>query len=108
MQFNKYLRIVTAFFGAQWAIMPEKLDAMSAFLRFAAKGGKYSAEEVAERIGTRAATGEGPSKGPAIIAVIPIQGIIDQKAARVDDISGPGGTSTERTAKMFRAALNDE
>lgn len=105
---SKYIRIVNAFFGATWAIMPEKLDAMAAFLRFAAQGGKYSPEDVAEHIGPKAAANGQSGASPTTIAVIPIQGIIDQKAARVDDISGPGGTSTERTAKMLRSALADQ
>jgi signal peptide peptidase SppA len=108
MQFNKYLRIITAFFAAPWAIMPEKLDAMSSFLRFAATGGKYSADDVAEKIGPKAAMSAAATNQPTTIAVIPVHGIIDQKAARVDDISGPGGTSTERTARLFRAAMNDD
>lgn len=105
---SKYLRIINAFFGATWAIMPEKLDAMSAFLKFAANGGKYSPEEVAEQIGPKAAGGRQSGSQASTIAVIPIQGIIDQKAARVDDISGPGGTSTEQTAKSLRSALADQ
>ena len=34
-------------------------------------------------------------------------GIVAQHASQVDDVSGPGGTSTERLARSFRAALND-
>lgn len=117
---TKYIRIINAFFGSYWAIQSEKLEAMATFLRFAARGGKYSAEEVAERIGTRANSNgllqfepsaatmqsTGADK-PSNIAVIPITGIIAQKASNVDDISGPGGTSTERASKSFRAAMND-
>ena len=108
MQRNKYLRIITAFFGAPWAIMPDKLNAMAAFLQFAARGGKYSMDEVFEQIGPKAASPQANGDRVSTIVVIPIQGIIDQKAARVDDISGPGGTSTERLAKSFRSALSDE
>lgn len=104
---GKYLRIITAFFGSTWAIMPEKLDAMAAFLKFAAQGGKYSAEEVAERIAPKAAAQSVPTDKPTNIAVIPISGIIAQKASAVDDISGPGGTSTEKVSRMFRSAMND-
>lgn len=104
---GKYLRIITAFFGSTWAIQPEKLDAMAAFLKFAAQGNKHSAEEVAERIAPKAVAQQIPADKPSNIAVISISGIIAQKASNVDDISGPGGTSTERVAKSFRAALND-
>lgn len=104
---GKYLRIITAFFGSTWAIMPEKLDAMAAFLKFAAQGGKLSAEEVADRIAPKTAAQSVPAAKLTNIAVIPIQGVIAQKASMVDDISGPGGCSTERVASSFRAAIND-
>jgi signal peptide peptidase SppA len=51
-----------------------------------------------------AATSNRAQTGNAI-AVITIAGIIAQHAPLVDDISGPGGTSTERVGASFRSAL---
>ena len=50
---HKYSRIIRAIYGAVWAIQPEKLEAILAFLHFADVGGKYTPAEVAERIGPR-------------------------------------------------------
>ncbi|WP_132254727.1 S49 family peptidase [Methylobacterium segetis] len=61
-------------------------------------------EIVAARPGERVA-GE-PQPG-SVIAVIGIRGVIAQHARQVDDISGPGGTSTERVSNSFRDALDD-
>lgn len=52
------------------------------------------------------ASASGASSG-GVIAVINVSGIIAQHAHQVDDISGPGGTSTERVAQSFRAAMAD-
>jgi signal peptide peptidase SppA len=49
----------------------------------------------------------GSTSAATVIAVINVMGIIAQHAHEVDDISGPGGTSTERVAQSLRSALND-
>lgn len=43
----------------------------------------------------------------SVIAVIGIYGIISQRSAQVDDMSGPQGTSIERVSRSFRTALAD-
>src|SRR5688572_9693607 len=105
---HKYSRIIKAVCGSVWAIQLEKLEAIVAFLDFAAAGGKYTPEEVAERIGPQAASQQVSTNAPATIAVISVRGIISQRMQMMDDISGPGGTSTEQLTKNFRAALNDD
>lgn len=60
---------------------------------FAARGG-----------GTRVA-GE-PEPG-SLIAVISVMGVIAHHASQVDNISGPGGTSTARVGQAFDAAMDD-
>jgi signal peptide peptidase SppA len=42
-----------------------------------------------------------------VIAVINVMGIIAQHASQVDNISGPGGTSTERVTNSLRSAVAD-
>lgn len=56
--------------------------------------------------GTAAAAGGGTQMVP-VVAVINIAGVIAQHARQVDNISGPGGTSTERVTQSLRAALAD-
>ena len=108
-QRNKYRRILNAVFGSVWVIRESKLIEIVDFLQFAAAGGTYSAEEVAERIGPQAKHNDRVTTGKAdSIAVIPIQGIISQKVDSLDDVSTPNSTSTERVSRNFRAALSDE
>jgi signal peptide peptidase SppA len=104
----KYSRILQAVYSAVWAIQPEKLDQIVAFLEFASAGGKYSAEEVAERIGIRAEAKPQPNPQATSIAVIPIRGIISHRVSMMDSISGGGGTSVEQVTKSLRTALADE
>lgn len=42
-----------------------------------------------------------------VVAILGIIGLISQRAAQVDDMSGPGGTSIERLTARFRAARDD-
>jgi ClpP class serine protease len=45
-----------------------------------------------------------PTRRSSVLGVI---GVISQRAAQVDDMSGPGGTSDERLTARFRSAVND-
>lgn len=105
-----------------WAIMPDRLEAIAEVIERRVSGVRLSADEIAEIKGERAHNGTleivslgveaaGPrSSGGAqqgSIAVINIMGIIAQHASQVDNISGPGGTSTERLTNSFRSAMAD-
>ena len=101
---NKYQHIRTEFYGKPWAILPDKLHQITKLLQFAATGGKFTDEEVRERIGA------GPRvtpKTPGMVALIPVYGIVAHRMNMVNDISGPGGTSIEKLTATFRQALND-
>lgn len=110
-----------------WAIMPDRLKVIVEVLERRCEGIRFSAAEIAaikgarepngtltmvamdqsdERDASRAAA-PGAQQQPTVIAVLSCFGIIAQHAADVDDISGPGGTSTERLGASFRAALGD-
>ncbi|QXZ79655.1 S49 family peptidase [Rhizobium sp. L51/94] len=111
-----------------WAIMPDRLEAIAEVVERRAEGIRLSAEEIASIKGERrpngvasyfdattlaaidmsaAALPNGSAPAASVIAVISFFGIVAQHASQVDDISGPGGTSTERVGNSFRAALND-
>lgn len=109
-----------------WAIMPDRLEAIAEVIERRVEGIRLSADEIADIKGNREPNGvvaliesdtlQPPSTdarandgagGPSVIAVISVFGIIAQHARQVDDISGPGGTSTERVLSSFRSALND-
>lgn len=110
-----------------WAIMPERLEAIAEVIERRVDGIRLSPEEIAGIKGERrpngvasyfdagtaqavdisAAAPGGSSPAASVIAVISFFGIVAQHASQVDDISGPGGTSTERVANSYRAAKSD-
>lgn len=113
-----------------WAILPDRLEAIAEVLERRFAGIKLGSDEIEAIKGERNANGmltlyaqvEGgnvaplearaPAGGSApqnggVIAVISVMGVIAQHASQVDNISGPGGTSTERVANSFRSAMND-
>ena len=49
----------------------------------------------------------GDAEPGSLIAVINVMGVIAHHASQVDNISGPGGTSTARVGQSFDAALDD-
>lgn len=101
-----------------WAIVPEHLEAMVDVLLMRANGVRLSTEEIADRIaaadhgalgtgdhaGIQAAEGDAP-RGRGAVAVLPLYGMIAHRAAMVNQVSGPRGTSVEAFGQMFRAAL---
>lgn len=98
----KYMHILMTCAAEPWAMDRSKLLSVANFLRFKAKGGDYSAEEVARVTQKRE---KEVQKTDGSIGVIPIQGVIGERMNLLDDISG--GTSTELISKQFRAMLND-
>ena len=102
-----------------WAIMPDRLEAICEVVERRCEGIRLSSEEIATIRGERGANGiirivaaesrdarNGSGAGkPAGVAVISVMGIIAQHASQVDDISGPGGTSTDRVSKSLQLAL---
>lgn len=129
----KYSRIVAEFYSRAWALREETLFAMQELIHLqAVEGYKWTAQEIRERIdavnaengykpadrgGARfiaqesipmmAATGKKNAAAPGSVAVIPISGIISQRMNMMSQISGAGGTSTEKLTAQFRQALGD-
>ena len=108
---NKQL-LLSEFLTTPWALMPERLQAMSGILT------RWSADEPpndetlfqvnTDRLirDTRkqmaaASTGTG-------IAVLPLYGVVTQRGNMVDDISGPGSTSTQQFTSVLRQMLTDD
>lgn len=86
--------------ATQWAIQKEKLLAMLEVLELHANGGRFSAEEIQARVGDRK---QPVTKSGGSIAVIPLYGVISQRMSMFAEYSG--GTSTERFADEFDAAM---
>lgn len=124
---TRFPHLRAAIMQQPWAIMPERLEAIAEVIERRVEGIRLSPEEIAAIKGERrpngvatyfdASTGEtvtlsaaapgASGQGASVIAVISFFGIVAQHASQVDDISGPGGTSTERVANSYRAAKAD-
>ena len=108
---NKQL-LLSEFLTTPWALMPERLQAMSGILtRWSA--GESPSDETLFQVNTdrvlrdtrkqmaAASTGTG-------IAVLPLYGVVTQRGNMVDDISGPGSTSTQQFTSVLRQMLTDD
>ena len=108
---NKQL-LLSEFLTTPWALMPERLQAMSGILtRWSA--GEPPSDETLFQVNTdrvlrdtrkqmaAASTGTG-------IAVLPLYGVVTQRGNMVDDISGPGSTSTQQFTSVLRQMLADD
>jgi len=100
----EYERIIQAAAGQPWAIDEAKGKAIAEFLAFKASGGHYTAGEVAARISDKRA--ETMRETPGATAVIPMHGVMFQRAGMIDQMSG--GVSTEQVGAAIDAAAADE
>jgi signal peptide peptidase SppA len=104
--------LIAEFLSQPWALMPERIQAMARVLvRWEhnlpramedddARPSRNSFE--ARRAGAQARAGGGA------IAVLPLYGVVVQRANLMDDVCGPGATSTQQFAGALREALADE
>ncbi|MFL6314795.1 MAG: S49 family peptidase [Terriglobales bacterium] len=99
----KYSRILNAFFSSNWAILPEKYEAIKALLELRAANGHVSDEEIKAIV---AASKRPSPKTPGNVVVIPVCGVICYRSSLMSDYSG--GTSVQGLTKQFRAALADD
>lgn len=127
----RFQHLRAAIAATAWAIMPDRLEAIAEVIERRVDGIRLSPEEIAGIKGKRQPNGTlilhemidpdaalGPEGAPraaagggqsqsTVIAVLNVMGIIAQHAHEVDDISGPGGTSTERLLASIRAARRE-
>jgi signal peptide peptidase SppA len=105
----RYSAIVRAVYSSVWAILPEKLEAIAAFLQMKIEGHSAAPEVIAAiraENAIAAARVKSLSTGkPGSIAVLPLYGIINQRVS--GDVSGPSGTSVQEFTQQFRQAVND-
>ncbi len=90
--------------SAAWLIHKDTLATITSILRERQEGVRLSAEEIAERIGTRAQPAEAPAGGG--VAVITIAGPIVPRAGMIDQTSSEL-RSVEGIQQEFRAAMAD-
>jgi signal peptide peptidase SppA len=108
---NKQL-LLSEFLTTPWALMPERLQAMSGILtRWSA--GELPSEETLFQVNTDRVLRDSRKQMAAAsagsgIAVLPLYGVVTQRGNMVDDISGPGSTSTQQFAAVLRQMLADD
>lgn len=95
-----------------WALMPERLTALTAVLMRWSQG-MPAGDDVLARVDAdklvRDARRQAVSAaGSGGIAVLPLYGVITQRGNMVDDISGPGSVSTQLFSQALRQALADD
>lgn len=100
----RYEHVISAFAAEPWAMQREKLEAVTRFMAFKARGGHLSPDQVQASI-------EGRRDGIAAraagdIVILPIYGVMSQRATMMQDISG--GASCEQIGAAFRAAISDD
>jgi signal peptide peptidase SppA len=100
----KYARILMAVASEIWAMQPEKLEAMVAFLAMQAEGGKFDARDIEARIAPQTAAAVARRDGA--VAILPLRGVIANRMNMLTEFSG--GTSSEAFAATFRQAATDE
>lgn len=102
-----YLHLITAFAGEVWAMDPVKLAAISDFLVFKAQGGQLSEQEIVARLDGRRAAGVARREGD--VAVMPLVGLISQRANMVGNAStGDGGVSADEFVARLEQNVQDE
>lgn len=104
---SKYQSILNAVSGGAWAIRPEKLSAIMAVLDARVAGERRSVSDMAadlEPAAARAEAGQAWSIGG--VAVLPLLGILSQRMDMM--LESSGGTSTDRFARDFDAAVADQ
>ena len=108
---NKQL-LLSEFLTTPWALMPERLQAMSGILtRWSAA--EPPSEETLFQVNTDRVLRDSRKQMAAAsagsgIAVLPLYGVVTQRGNMVDDISGPGSTSTQQFAAVLRQMLADD
>ena len=104
--------LVAEFLATPWALMPERLHALaSVVMRWSAGIAadtdnlvRIQADRVIRETRRQASTAQ--SSGG--IAVLPLYGIVTQRGNMVDDVSGPGTTSTQQFSSALRQLLADD
>lgn len=103
--------ILGALSSQVWAVEPTYFRTMSSVISNWAAGNSMSPEvrtgiEAAQA--ARATRKQSNANVGGGIAVLPLYGVISQRASMIDDISGAGGTSTEKFTQSFRDAMADD
>ena len=104
--------LVAEFLATPWALMPERLHALASVVMRWSAGIPAEADNMirvqADRVirETRRQTASAQSAGG--IAVLPLYGVVTQRGNMVEDVSGPGSTSTQHFSSALRQLMADD
>lgn len=103
------IRLLTAFAATPWAMLPERLEAISAILL--QRHGELSSG-ISGLIGpvepaAAAPAANKPGQQQGVVAVIPVWGVIANRAHMVEGVCGDTGTSTEKLDARIKSAIAD-
>ena len=108
---NKQL-LISEFLTTPWALMPERLQAMTAVLTHWSSDVPPSEEAMfqiqSERVLRDTRKQMAAANAGSGIGVLPLYGVVTQRGNMVDDISGPGSTSTQQFTSALRQVLADD
>ncbi len=104
--------LLAEFLSTPWALMPERLNAVSAVMARWSSHAPATAEVFAgidvDKVAREARRQTATSVSGGGIAVLPLYGVITQRGNMIEDVSGPGSVSTQKFAAALRQALADE
>jgi signal peptide peptidase SppA len=104
--------LIAEFLATPWALMPERLNAVTAVMTRWSQNRPANTEVLAGIGADRAVREARRQAATAVssggIAVLPLYGVVTQRGNMVDDISGPGSVSTQQFASNLRQALMDD
>ena len=104
--------LIAEFLSTPWALMPERLNAVSAVMARWSSHAPATAEVLAgidtDKLAREARRQTATSVSGGGIAVLPLYGVITQRGNMIEDVSGPGSVSTQKFAAALRLALADE
>jgi len=104
--------LLSEFLTTPWALMPERLQAMAGVLTRWSAGEPPTDEAMfqiqSERVLRDTRKQMAAANAGSGIVVLPLYGVVTQRGNMVDDISGPGSTSTQQFTSALRQVLADD
>ncbi len=104
--------LVAEFLATPWALMPERLSALAAVVMRWSGGIAAESENMiriqADRVIRESRRQSASAQSTGGIAVLPLYGVVTQRGNMVDDVSGPGSTSTQQFSATLRQLLADD
>ena len=104
--------LLSEFLTTPWALMPERLQAMAGVLTRWSAGEPPTDEAMfqiqSERVLRDTRKQMAAANAGSGIAVLPLYGVVTQRGNMVEDISGPGSTSTQQFTSALRQVLADD